>query len=253
MANINGIIKSVGAAASKHAPELLTAFGIANMLTGLVLAVRATPKAVDIIRAEEEEKGKALTKPEVVAVAWKPYIPTAVFCTVAVICFIGANAVNKNRCAALTAAYTLSETALREYTEEVKEAVGEKKEQEIHTKVVQKKIDKVPVNENDIIITGEERTLCYDAFAGRYFYSDRIKIDKAVNELNRMILNDDFASLNDFYDLVGLESTKMGDMLGWSGRNAVSVNARYSSHLASDGRPCLAVSFNVAPKYEYNT
>lgn len=252
MANLNGIIKSVGAAASKHTPELLTAFGIANMLAGVVFAVRATPKAIDIIKAEENEKGKPLTKPEIVAAAWKPYIPTAVFCAVGVVCFIASAAVNKNRCAALTTAYTLSETALREYSDEVKEVVGEKKEQEIHTKVVQKKIDKLPVNDNEIIVTGEERTLCYDAFAGRYFYSDRIKIDKAVNELNRMILSDDFASLNDFYDLVGLECTKLGDMLGWSGKKAINIDARYSSHLASNGQPCLAVSFNIAPRYEYN-
>lgn len=252
MANFNSIIKSVGAAASKHSPELLTALGIANMLAGVVFAVRATPKAIDIIKAEEGEKGKPLTKPEIVAAAWKPYIPTAIFCVAGAICFVASTAVSRNRCAALTAAYTLSETALREYSEEVKAAVGEKKEQEIHTKVMQKKIDKAPVNENDIIIAGEERTLCYDAFAGRYFYSDRIKIDKAVNELNRMILSDDFASLNDFYDLVGLESTKLGDMLGWSGRNATNIDARYSSHLASNGQPCLAVCFNIAPKYEYN-
>jgi len=74
-----------------------------------------------------------------------------------------------------------------------------------------------------------------------------------VNELNHDILTDDFASLNDFYDLVGLERTKMGDMLGWSARGGLfTVNARYSSHLAANGQPCLAVSFNVAPKYEYN-
>ena len=45
----------------------------------------------------------------------------------------------------------------------------------------------------------------------------------------------------------------MGDMLGWSARGGLfTVNARYSSHLAANGQPCLAVSFNVAPKYEYN-
>lgn len=259
MANFNSIIKSAGAAAAKHSPELLTAFGIANMLTGVVLAVRATPKAIDIIRAEEEEKGKPLTKAEVVAAAWKPYISSAAFCTVAVICFIASNAVSNNRCAALTAAYTLSETALREYSDEVREVVGDKKEQEIHTKAIQKKIDKNPVKE-EILSDGEalicpdgERTLCYDAFAGRYFCSNRTKIDKAVNDINRMILTDDFASLNDFYDIIGLERTKMGDLLGWSNRGSLmGINARYSSHLAANGQPCLAVAFNIAPKYEYN-
>lgn len=57
MADTKNIIKTVGAAVSKHSPELLTAFGIANMLTRVVLAVRATPKALDILNKAEEEKG----------------------------------------------------------------------------------------------------------------------------------------------------------------------------------------------------
>lgn len=260
MARINGIIKSVGAMASKHSPELLTAFGIASMFTGVVMAVHATPKAIDIIKAREEEKGGALSKPEVVAAAWKPYIPTAVFCAVAVICFVGANAISKNRCAALTAAYTLSETALREYTQEVKEAVGEKKEQEIHTKVIQKRINKTPVDEDTITCEGaltdpdNERTRCYDAFTGEYFWSDRAKIDRAVNDINRMMLTEDWVSMNDFYDSLGRERTKLGDLLGWSNRRGLSsVTARYSSHLAPNGRPCLAFCFDVLPEYEYAT
>lgn len=115
MADTKNIIKTVGAAVSKHAPELLTAFGIANMFTGVVLAVRATPKALDILDKAEEEKGGELSKTEIIADTWKVYIPAAAFCLVSVVCFISSNAVNKNRCAALTAAYTLSETAFREY------------------------------------------------------------------------------------------------------------------------------------------
>lgn len=255
----NNIIRTVGAAVSKHAPELLTAFGIANMFTGVVLAVRATPKAIDILDKAEAEKGDTLTRTEIVADVWKAYIPAAAFCLVSVACFIGSNALNKNRCAALTAAYTLSETALREYKDEVREAVGEQKEQEIHTKAVQKKIDRTPVpdklvsSSEALMLPEEERSLCYDAFAGRYFYSDRASIDKAVNALNRQLISDDFASLNDFYDLIGLEHTKMGDLLGWSEYcHKLPVNVRYSSHLSPNGKPCLAISFDIAPKYAFN-
>ena len=77
MADTKNIIKTVGAAVSKHAPELLTAFGIANMFTGVVLAVRATPKALDILDKAEEEKGGELSKTEIIADTWKVYIPAA--------------------------------------------------------------------------------------------------------------------------------------------------------------------------------
>ena len=69
------------------------------MFTGVVLAVRATPKALDILDKAEEEKGGELSKTEIIADTWKVYIPAAAFCLVSVVCFIGSNAVNKNRCA----------------------------------------------------------------------------------------------------------------------------------------------------------
>lgn len=252
----NNMFKSLGRTVSKHTPELLTAFGIANMCAGVVFAVKSTPKAMDILKKAEQEKGEKLTKTEVIEKAWKIYIPTTAFCMAAAACFIGSTTVSGNRYAALSAAYSLSDAAFRDYKDEVKEIVGEQKEQEIHTKTVQKKIDSSPVPEKipsafgTAVLPESEQTLCYDTFAGRYFFSDRSSIDKALNELNRLLINEDFASLNDFYDLVGLERTKIGDLLGWndiSGRGA--PKARYSSHLSPNGRPSLAVSFDIAPKY----
>lgn len=243
---------TLGKAAARHAPEVLTGFGIAGMFTAVIFAVRATPKAVKIIEERETEKGEELTKAETVQTAWRCYIPTAAACLGAVICFISANAVHAKRSAALTAAYALSESALLEYRQKVIDTVGEKKEEIIHTAVVQDKIDKTHPAKSEVIITGNGDTLCFDAFAGRYFHSDKAKIDRAVNELNRMILSDDFASLNDFYDLIGLKHTELGDSLGWNSKHRGYVDARFSSHLTEDSRPCLAISFNVAPKYEYD-
>ena len=111
---------------------------------------------------------------------------------------------------------------------------------------------KNPVREVILTESGGN-TICYDVLSGRYFKSDRDKITRVMNELNRQMRDEMYVTLNDFYYELGLDGTKMGDMLGWSARGGLfTVNARYSSHLAANGQPCLAVSFNVAPKYEYN-
>ena len=248
----HNFVYTIGKAAARHAPEVLTGFGIAGMFTAVIFAVKATPKAVKILEERKAENNGEPTKIETVHAVWKCYIPTAAACLGAVVCFISANAIHTKRSAALTAAYALSESAFLDYRQKVVDTVGEKKEELIHTAVVQDKIDKMPPSKSEVIITGSDDTLCYDAFAGRYFHSCKAKIDRAVNELNRIILSEDFASLNDFYDLIGLKPTKIGDCLGWNSKHRGCVDVRFSSHLTEDHRPCLAIAFNVAPRYEYD-
>ena len=66
------------------------------------------------------------------------------------------------------------------------------------------------------IITDKGNTLCFDSLSGRYFKSDIDKIKRAVNNLNRELTYDMYVSLNDFYDELDLDHTKIGDELGWN-------------------------------------
>ena len=47
--NVKGLIRGIRVSLDKHAPEILTGMGIAGMVTCVVLAVKATPKAIDLI------------------------------------------------------------------------------------------------------------------------------------------------------------------------------------------------------------
>ena len=207
----------------KRSPEILTGIGIAGMITTTVLAVKATPKAINLIEEKKrdiyrEQKGhdpeyrldyqKPLpSKLDYIKVAWKPYIPAAITGAASISCIIGANSVNARRNAALAAAYNLSRSALTEYKEKVVETIGEKKAKSIKDKIAKDKIDKDPVSKTDVIITGKGNTLCYDAFNSRYFYSDIDTIKKAINELNRRMLNEMYISLNDFYNELDLRNS----------------------------------------------
>ena len=76
--NLSGMLKDTRKAFIKHSPEILTGVGIAGMITTTILAVRATPKAMQLIDEKEYEEERGLTKFETVKVAWKPYVPAAV-------------------------------------------------------------------------------------------------------------------------------------------------------------------------------
>lgn len=264
--NVSKFFKGLGSSVSKHSPQILTGLGIAGMVTTTVLAVKATPKALELIEDERRNRISEATMEEAkewvevgdvkispvdyVRVAWKPYIPSVVLGAASIACIIGANSVNTRRTAALATAYKLSETAFSEYKEKVVEEIGEKKEKVIREKVAEKKINKNPVSKNEVIITEKGNTLCYDSISGRYFKSDMEKIKKAINELNRRMIYDMYVPLNDFYDELELENTPMGDDLGWNLDNGL-IEVDFTSRIADDGTPCIVINYHVAPRYDF--
>lgn len=242
---------SLKTAIKKHSPEILTGIGIAGMITTTVMAVRATPKALILIEERKEEIGaEKLEAIDMVKTAWACYIPAAITGTLSVACLIGASSVNARRNAALATAYTLSESALKDYQGKVIEMFGEKKNEAVKDAVAKDKVEKNPVVTREVIITEKGNTLCYDAISGRYFKSDIEKIKKAECELNRQMLDDMYVSLNDFYYEIGLDSVKLGDELGWNVDSGY-IDLSFSSQLASDGTPCLVIDYSVAPRYDY--
>lgn len=243
---------SLKTAIKKHSPEILTGIGIAGMITTTVMAVRATPKALILIEERKEEIGaEKLEAMDMVKTAWACYIPAAITGTLSVACLIGASSVNARRNAALATAYTLSESALKDYKGKVIEMFGEKKNEAVKDAIAKDKVEKNPVVTREVIITEKGNTLCYDAISGRYFKGDIDKIKKAECELNRQMRDEMYVSLNDFYYEVGLDNIKIGDELGWNIDNGY-IDLSFSSQLASDGTPCLVIDYSIAPRYNFS-
>lgn len=250
--NISKIINEIQKAVIKHSPEILTGLGIAGMITTTVLAVKATPKALDLINDRKDElETEKLPPIEVVKTAWKCYIPAAVTCATSTACLIGASSVHLKRNAALATAYKLSESAISEYKDAVIDKIGEKKEQTIRDKVAEEKMKKNPVSSSEVFITEKGNTLCYDTISGRYFKSDIDRIKRAENAINKQLLDEMYVSLNDLYDELDLDHTKLGDELGWKIDDGL-VELYFSSQLADDGTPCVVMDFTRAPKYNFS-
>ena len=250
--NLATITKDIRKFASKRSPEILTGIGIAGMITTTILAVRATPKALELIEEQKEKESvDELSSFEVVKVAWKPYIPAMVTCIASTACLIGASSVNAKRNAALATAYKLSETALSEYRDKVVETIGEKKDRIVRDKVAEERVKKNPVSKNEVIVTGNGKTLCFDPISGRYFMCSIETIKKAENTLNKQMLHDisGYVSLNEFYDELGLDHTSVGNDLGWNTNQLIDID--FSSQLNDNGEPSVVLDYLVAPKCDY--
>lgn len=257
--SVSKIFKDVRRATSKHAPGLLTGVGIAGMIVTTVLAVKATPKALQLVedKRDELELGteEKLKPVEVVKATWKCYVPAVVTGGVSIACLIGANSVNARRNAALATAYNLSATALAEYKDKVVETIGEKKERDIREKVAENKLKKEPSSKSQIIVTGDGSSRFYDDITKRRFISDIEKVKRIQNELNaRMLEGEDYVSLNDFYYELGLEGVNFGEDIGWTVRNGRSgmIKIDFSAHLDDDGIPCIVLEYAVAPTRGYD-
>ena len=250
--NFKGLINGIQKTMIRKSPEILVGIGIAGMITTTVLAVKATPKALKLIREKEEELGvEKLTAGETVKTAWKCYIPAVATCALSTACIISSSTVHTKRNAAIAAAYELSQKALVDYKDAVIETIGEKKEQVVKEKIAEKRLKEDPVSKKEVILTGKGSTLCYESLSGRYFESDMESIKHAVNVLNAQMLDDMYVSLNDFYDLIGLSYTDMGEKLGWSIDDGL-VETSFSAKTTDDGQLCLVLDYVTQPKYNFD-
>ena len=250
--NIKEISDKKLALIKENSPKILTGLGIAGMLTSTVLAVKATPKALKLIKDRKEElKVDKLEPVEIVKVTWKEYIPTVVTSLSSIACLIFASDINHRRNAALATAYSLSERAFSKYKDKVIETIGERKEKNIHDSIKQDEIKDKKIDSKQVIITSNGDTLCMDSMSGRYFKSNIETIKEVVNKLNRRITLDNYISLNELYSELGLDDIKNGDYLGWNISSGL-IDPIFSTCLAENGQPCLVIDYTVEPKYGYD-
>ena len=254
------IWNGIAAGLKKRSPEILLITGIGGMITTVVLAVRATPKAMLLIdeaakeRAEaasEDDEVQVLTPADKIKAAWKAYIPAALTGIGSAACLVFAHSANARRNAALAAAYTLSESALKEYQAKVIETIGEKKEREIRDAVDQDRLKANPVSSREVYITRAGDTLCYDHWSGRYFKTDVEKLRRAANEVSRRMLDEMYISLNDFYEELGLPAIRIGEELGWNVNREGLVELRLGAQLAEGDIPCIVLDYLKPPVYDF--
>jgi hypothetical protein len=234
-----------------NSPTILTGVAVAGTVTTAILSGRASFKAADLIWEAENDPATPKLPLDLKAkfkLVGTLYIPAAGVCTLTIGSIIMANRIGNRRAAALAAAYALSEKAMTEYKDKVIDRIGETKEQAIRDEIAQDQVAQTP-GSNSVVLIGNGDILCFDAYSGRYFQSRVETIKKAENELNHQILNDMYASLTDWYTLLGLPRIEVSDEVGWNVDKLLEI--KLTSVLSEDDRPCLSVNFNVTPVRGY--
>lgn len=236
----------------KSSPTLLTVTAIGGVGLTAYFTAKGTIKAAEAIHDFESEHGVADNPrdraKQHVQVAWRCYVPAAATATATVACIVGANRVGLRRAAAAQAGLFLAERTYSEYRQKVVEEFGQRKDDTIREEIAKGRVASTTPPSQEVLITGPGNVLSMELYTGRYFASDMETLRRAQNTLNERLIRHDYASLDDFYYLIGLQQTKHSSEIGWKSSKMMELD--FTTVLSSDGRPCLAFDYNyTVPLY----
>ena len=237
----------------KHSPEILMGVGVVGVVTGTVMACRATLKLNDILEEAQETRDKikeVASNPDYedkyteedakkdLAVIYiqtgvkvaKLYAPAVAVGVAGVGCVLASHDIMKKRNVALSAAYLTVDKSFKEYKQRVIDRVGEEVEKEIRYGIKAEEIIETVTDEegNETTVSETVKTMnptLYSDYAR--FFDEASPCWQNDPEYNLMFLraqqqyaNDLLRAkgrlfLNDVYDMLGIEKTKAGQIVGW--------------------------------------
>lgn len=283
---VKNAISSVGKAVEQKSPAILTGIGIGSFVGCAILAVKATPKAIQLMDRKAQEKygeflrtdGKTayetyeewlevddqllihpsvyfnvLTPVEVVKSTWKAYIPAVGLGVVGIVCLIGAARVSSARNAAFAGAASIAEKALYEYQQKVVDILGEDKANEIRDELAKDRVVKIDAAD----ISGNNETVCsrpggswiYDPVTDRKWKSDLETVRAAMNDFNHDLIGGVYGTLNDWYYCLGVKGVSIGDDLGWCSDKLLDI--RFSAMVLDNGEPAIVLDYETLPNSRY--
>ena len=237
----------------KHSPEILMGVGVVGVVTSTVMACKATMKLNDILEESKETRDKikevennpkyedkyspedakkdlAINYMQTGMKVAKLYAPAVLLGGASLGCLLASNDILRKRNAALSAAYMTVDKSFKEYRNRVTERFGEEVEKEIRYGIKAEQLETTVVDEdgNETTVTETVKTM------DPTLYSDYARFFDAASpcwqndpEYNLMFLkaqqqyaNDLLRAkgrlfLNDVYDMLGIEKTKAGQVVGW--------------------------------------
>ena len=251
---MNELFKSIGDGMKAKKSTILTAIGITGMIFGTVLAVKATPKAMEAKKEAEEKKGSKLTVIETVKVCGKYYIWSGIATVVGSACIIKSDVDNAVEKGTLTSALVMAEAARTKLEEKAVEVVGEKKVQTIKDEVNKDIMKENPVQPATVVITQRGNTLIMDSISKQYFRADVDFIKRQVPEFNMYLQQwrrgDGKLGINAWFDMLPIQHLegKVGDEMGWDSETDY-FDIYFTAGIADNDEPCLVMGYSVEPHY----
>ena len=245
----------VGFQIKKHSPEILLVTGITGVVTSAVMACKATTKvdaiveetkkSIDMIHEgmeagnicdveyteEDGKKDLAIVYIQTGVKFAKLYGPSVLLGLTSISCILASNNIIRKRNIALSAAYTAIDTSFKGYRSRVIERFGESMDRELRYNIKTQEVKETVVDEE----TGKKKTVkstvsvvdpnTYSDYA-RFFDEycagwtkdaeyNLMFLRQQQNYANELLKSRGHLFLNEVYDMLGIDRTKAGNIVGW--------------------------------------
>lgn len=257
----------------KNASTILTCIGAGGMIATVILAVKATPRAIDNILTAQTSKGEEmlrgnregtviqakdgsyelpkLTHMETVQACWKDYIPTAAVGIGSLACIFGANVLSRRQQAALMSAYAVLDSAFQSYRGKVNDIFGKGADAVVMREVEREQEYR---RDDDVPPWDVAQTFYLEGYP-RFFERTMEQVKDAEYHINRNLILRGDVTFNEFLDFLGLEKVAGGDKIGWNlydgevsfGYSWIDFNHR---HRTADGMLICDIEMPFPPQPE---
>ena len=255
MNKMSRTVNRIGFKIKKHSPEILIVAGIVGGVGATVLACKATLKVNEVVTdakkdlekihtaaeqgateygeeytAEDSKKDTFIAYTQTGVKVLKLYAPAITLGVLSGTAILASNNIMRKRNVALAAAYATIDKSFKEYRGRVVERFGKELDHELRYNIKAKEIEETVVNED-----GSEsviKTIVDDANPSKFsdyavIYDDGCNGWTKDPELNKLFLRSQerYANerlqkkghlfLNEVYDMLGIQRTNYGQIVGW--------------------------------------
>jgi hypothetical protein len=290
-----GTIHRAGFQLKKHSPEILIVAGVIGVVTSAVMACKATTKLPDILdkanesldkihecvedsdgsdeySEEDYKKDTTIVYLQTGVKIAKLYAPAIAIGVLSLSSIVASNNILRQRNVALAAAYTAIDKGFKDYRSCVVERFGNEVDYKLRHNIKATDIEEKVIDEegNEKTITKTVDTVDpnqYSDFA-RFFdqtnpnWEERPEFNLMFLKKQQQYANDllrvrGYLFLNEVYDMLGIERTKAGQVVGWLydekcpiGDNFVDFgiydqNSSATRNFVNGYEPVILLDFNV--------
>ena len=251
--NMRQFFKNISDGCTKHAPAIFTGLGIAGMGATMYTVYKLAPKMNE--KLAENPNATTWEKTKTVA---SVYWPSMLSFASSAGLILWSNRIQSKRVVAWASTAAFAQKELMNFQEAAVEKIGKDTVQEIRERVAERKAEETPTPQQDQVITMGylNKQLYVDEISGRKFFSNDQLLFNAQNELNgQMLRGMDSASVNQWWNAIGLESTSIGDQLGWSVSNGsgrlIDIDTSFRGTDKETGMKYILLAYNNPPRFDY--
>lgn len=251
---VERIISQTFKTIKRESPMILGAIGAAGVVLTSVMVAKETLKVEVRLLDKEDEKGEPLTTTEKVVAALPVYAPAIAIGAGTITCIVASTILNNRQKMAISSAYILLDQSYKNYKDKVIQMFGEEADRDVEREVSKSQIDKLEKNEKP---SSDEVLIFYEKHRNELFERTMLEVKDAEYQLNKKFVTTGQVSLNDLYELLGLDRTEEGDILGWNVGLAESpeecwIDFEHDFIKTNDGMECYEILAVNEPSMDYD-